>query len=84
MTHLLTRPARAAQHPLQRAYLDNADFSTSPLEPVDTAHIVWGLTRVWRLRTLAGAPNCARRADDVAAALTLSSHAARLHRSHCG
>ena len=31
-------------HPLQRAYLDNSAFSTSPLEPVDTIHIVWGLT----------------------------------------
>ena len=30
-------------HPLQRAYLDNAAFTTSPLEPVDVAHIVWGL-----------------------------------------
>lgn len=30
-------------HPLQRAYLDNADFSTSPLDVFDTIHIFWGL-----------------------------------------
>ena len=31
-------------HPLQRAYLDNRLFTTSPLEPVDVAHVVWGLS----------------------------------------
>ena len=30
-------------HMLQRAYLDNSDFATSPLEPVDTVHLVWGV-----------------------------------------
>ena len=30
-------------HPLQRAYLDNADFATSPLDVFDTVHLFWGL-----------------------------------------
>jgi hypothetical protein len=30
-------------HPLQRATLDNSDFSSSPLEPLDDVCIVWGL-----------------------------------------
>jgi hypothetical protein len=30
-------------HPMQRAYLDNADFATSPLDVFDTVHFFWGL-----------------------------------------
>ena len=31
-------------HPIQRINLDNAMFGTSPLDAVETAHIVWGLS----------------------------------------